>query len=104
MSDNVGGRLDGEVIERHGDSVDHLGGRVDYADAGHAELQPIVAGGLDVRVGQHRQKDVVDAIDLIVNEIDQQSPTDETCVQTHLSTTYIFFTNSSRSLEPTFSK
>jgi len=94
VSDDVGGRLDGVVAERHGDSVDHLGGHidhlgggVDHADAGHAELQPVVAGRLDLGVGQHRQQDVVDAIDLIVNQIDEKRSTDETRVQTHLQST-----------------
>jgi len=86
VTDDVGGGLDGEVAERDRDAVDQLGGRVDDADAGHTELHPVVAGGLDVGVGQHCQQDVVDTIDLIVNEIDEQSSTDETCVQTHLST------------------
>lgn len=67
MSGDVGGRLDGEVDERHGDPVDDLGGRVNNADAGHAELHPVVAGGLQLGVGQHRQQDVVDAVDLVVN-------------------------------------
>jgi len=86
VSDDVGGRLDGIVGERYGDSVDDLGGRIDEADAGHAELHPVVAGGLNVDVGQHRQQNVVDAIDLGVDEIDKQSSTDEARVQTHLPT------------------
>jgi len=71
VSDDVGGRLDGIVVEWHGDPVDNLCGRVDNADAGHAELHPVVAGGLDVVVGQHRQQDVVDTVDLIMDKVDK---------------------------------
>jgi len=66
MTDDVGGRLDGEVRQRDGDTVDKLGGRVDNADASHAELRPVVAGRLDLVVGQHSQQDVVDLVDLVV--------------------------------------
>ena len=84
VRNDVGGRLNGVVDERYGDSVHNLGGRIDDTDAGHAERQPVVAGGLDLVVSQHCQQDVIDAIDLIVNEIDQQRSTNETRVQTHL--------------------
>ena len=70
MSDDVTGRLNGKVDKRHGDSVDDLGGRIDDTDACHGELHPVVAGGLNVSVSQHRQQNVVDAINLIVDVID----------------------------------
>jgi len=84
VSDNVAGRLNGEVDERYRNSIDHLDGRIDDADAGHAELQPIVAGRLDLGVGQHGQQDVIDAVDLVVNVIDEQSSTHKARVQTYL--------------------
>ena len=86
MPDDVGGRLNGKAIQRYADSVDDLGGRVDDADATHAELCPVVAGGLDLGVSQHGQQDVVDPVDLGVNQIDQQSPANKTRVQAHLTT------------------
>ena len=84
MSDDVCGRLNSEVDERYGNSVDNLGGRIDDADAGHTELHPVIAGGLDLCVSQHRQQDVIDTIDLIVNEVGKQSSTNKARVQSHL--------------------